>query len=208
LNYFPEKLYDDIGVYLDGYFDLFRAATASVDRRQLQRAADLIAETTVRGGAVFSCGNGGSAAIANHLACDCLKGVRNRSTLRPRVISLSATVELITAIANDIGYDDIFSFQLSSLAKSGDILIAISSSGESPNIAKAINWAKSNGVHTIAMTGFMGGKAAEMADVKLHTDAHNYGVVEDVHQSLMHVLAQYVRHKHLEEPELLGTHKF
>ena len=208
MNYFPEKLYNDIGVYLDGYFDRLRAAAGAIDRSQLQRAADLIEETAARGGMIFSCGNGGSAAIANHLACDCLKGVRNRSTLRPRVTSLSATVELITAIANDIGYDEIFSFQLSSLAKPGDILIAITSSGESPNIVKALGWAKSNGVHTIAMTGFNGGKAAEMAEVKLHIEAHNYGVVEDVHQSLMHILAQYVRHRHLEEPELLGTHKF
>ena len=114
----------------------------------------------------------------------------------------------MTAIANDIGYDEIFSYQLVSLARPGDVLIAITSSGESPNIVKALEAAKASRVRTIAMTGFKGGRAAEMADITLHVDAHNYGVIEDAHQSLMHILAQYVRHRHLEEPHLLGTHKF
>ena len=208
MKYFPEKLYDHIGVYLDGYFDLLRSALVGIDREQLQVAADMIAETVARDGMIFSCGNGGSAAIANHLACDCLKGARNRSTIRPRVTSLSATVEVMTAIANDLGYDEVFAYQLSSLARPGDTLVAISSSGESPNIVKAVDWARRHGVRTIAMTGFHGGKAMDMADVSLHVEAHNYGVVEDAHQALMHTLAQYVRHRHLEEPELIGTHKF
>jgi phosphoheptose isomerase len=208
MKYFPDSLHEHIGNYLDGYLDRLRTGLLTVDREQLEAAADTIADTVRRGGTIFSCGNGGSAAIANHLACDCLKGMRNKSTLEPRVVSLSTAVELITAIANDIGYDDVFRFQLSSLAKTGDVLIAISSSGESPNIVKALDWAASNGVRTIAMTGFNGGMAARMADVRLHIDAHNYGVVEDAHQSLMHILAQYLRHRHLAEPKSLGAHKF
>ena len=121
-----------MGGYLDAYFDLFRAAAAAVARERMQAAADAIIDVVARDGTIFSCGNGGSAAIANHLACDCLKGVRTDTTIKPRVSSLSATVELITAIANDIGYDDIFSYQLSSLAKPGDVLITISSSGRVP----------------------------------------------------------------------------
>jgi phosphoheptose isomerase len=160
------------------------------------------------GGTIYSCGNGGSAAIANHLACDCLKGIRNGSSLMPRVVSLAATVELITAIANDLSYEQIFAFQLSSLAKPGDLLIAISSSGESPNILSALNWAKANGVGSISMTGFAGGQAASLADVNLHVGATNYGVVEDMHQSFMHLLAQYVRHKHLVDATSLGQVKF
>ncbi len=149
-----------------------------------------------------------SAAIANHLSCDCLKGIRSATALRPRVVSLSATVELITAIANDFSYDEVFSFQLSSLAVPGDLLIAISSSGNSPNIIAALNWAKDNGLRTLAMTGFDGGAAAGIADVSLHVRADNYGVIEDVHQSLMHLLAQYVRHKNLIDPATLGAVKF
>jgi D-sedoheptulose 7-phosphate isomerase len=197
-----------MGDYLDAYFDLFRAAADAVARERMQAAADAIIDVVGRNGTIFSCGNGGSAAIANHLACDCLKGVRTDTTIKPRVSSLSATIELITAIANDIGYDEIFSYQLASLAKPGDLLITISSSGESPNIVKAIAWAKDNGLRTISMTGFKGGASAKAADINLHVDAHNYGVVEDIHQSMMHVLAQYVRHKHLSDPKLLGQKKF
>jgi D-sedoheptulose 7-phosphate isomerase len=208
LNYFPEKIYDEAGLYLDDYFDRLHAATATVNRDQMHAAAELIIETVARDGMIFSCGNGGSAAIANHLACDCLKGVRTDTTIRPRVCSLSTTVELITAIANDIGYQEIFSYQLSSLAKAGDILIAITSSGDSPNVVNALTWARDNGMRTIVMSGFKGGKSVELADVKLHVDAHNYGVVEDIHQSLMHALAQYVRHRSLKDPGLLGKKKF
>lgn len=208
MNYFPSRLCVDIGDYLGGYWDQLGSAMLTVDRQQLQAAADLIADTVARNGMIYSCGNGGSAAIANHLACDCVKGARNKTVIRPRVTSLSATIELITAIANDIGYDDVFRFQLSSLAAPGDVLVAISSSGESLNIARALDWASSNGVRTIAMTGFNGGKAVGLADVCLHVNAHNYGIIEDVHQSLMHILAQYLRHRHLSEPEALGTYKF
>ena len=208
MNYFPEKIYDGAGSYLDAYFDRVRLAQASVSREQIQAAAELIEETVARDGMIFSCGNGGSAAIAGHLACDCLKSVRTDTSLRPRVHSLSATVELMTAIANDIGYQEIFSYQLSSMARPGDILIAITSSGDSPNVVSALAWAKENGMRTIAMTGFKGGRSLELADVKLHVDEHNYGVTEDVHQSLMHVLVQYVRHRRLDTPDLLGQKKF
>jgi phosphoheptose isomerase len=208
LTFFPDRTYDTMGGYLDEYFDRLRKAADSVVRDKMQAAADLILETVARGGHIYSCGNGGSAAIANHLACDCLKGVRTDTTIRPRVFSLSTTIELITAIANDIGYDDIFTYQLGSLAKPGDILIAITSSGQSPNIVSALTWAKENGLKTIAMTGFLGGKSAEIADIALHVDAHNYGVIEDIHQSMMHALAQYMRHRRLADPSVLGQKKF
>lgn len=208
MTYFPETMYESVGSYLDEYFDQIRLAAASVSRVQMAAAADLIVETVARDGIIFSCGNGGSAAIANHLACDCLKGVRTDTTIRPRVSSLAATIELITAIANDISFDDIFSFQLASLARRGDVLIAISSSGESRNIVNALTWARHNGIRTIALTGFTGGKAASVAEIHLHVDAHNYGIVEDIHQSLMHTLAQYVRHRHLAEGHILGQKKF
>jgi D-sedoheptulose 7-phosphate isomerase len=208
LTLFPDKIYSTMGEYLDDYFDRMRAAAASVARDRMEAAAELIMETIERDAVIYSCGNGGSAAIANHLACDCLKGARTDTTIRPRVHSLSATIELITAIANDIGYDDIFSYQLASLARPGDLLIAVTSSGQSPNVVSALTWAKRNGLRTIAMTGFMGGKSADVADIALHVDAHNYGVIEDIHQSMMHALAQYTRHRRLADPGLLGQKKF
>lgn len=205
---FPDQPFEQAADYADAYFARLAEAAASVDRAALDRAAELIAETAHAGRRIYSCGNGGSAAIANHLVCDCLKGIRNESTLRPEVVSLSTTIELVTAIGNDLGYDQIFSYQLDSLGKPGDLLMAISSSGNSPNIAAAIEAAKAIGMTVIAMTGFDGGAAARMADVSLHVRADNYGLVEDVHQALMHLLAQFVRQRHLTDPSAIGRIKF
>jgi D-sedoheptulose 7-phosphate isomerase/D-glycero-D-manno-heptose 1,7-bisphosphate phosphatase len=142
---------------------------------------------------VFSAGNGGSASIANHFQCDHVKGVRGGTGLLTRVQSLSTNVEILSAIANDVSYDRVFDFQLESLARPGDVLVAISSSGRSPNIVRALEWCAENGVQTVALTGFTGGRSRELATVSIHVDCSNYGVVEDAHQACMHLLAQYVR---------------
>jgi len=205
---FPAKQIRHASTYADAYFDHLAAATATVDRQALNAAAQAIAATARQGRLIHSCGNGGSAAIANHLVCDCMKGIRTDSTIKPKVVSLSATIEIITAIGNDIGYEQIFRYQLESLASPGDMLMVISSSGNSPNILQALEWAKGHGVTSIAMTGFDGGKAAALADISLHVAAENYGIVEDVHQSLMHLLAQFVRQQHIADPALLGSIKF
>ena len=113
---------------------------------------------------MFACGNGGSASIANHLQCDHVKGVRNGTDLTTRVFSLSTNIELFSAIANDLGYDMVFEYQLQSLARPGDVLVAVSSSGRSPNIVRALEWANAHGMRTIALTGFSGGPARELAD--------------------------------------------
>jgi phosphoheptose isomerase len=117
-------------------------------------------------------------------------------------------VELITAIANDIGVEEMFAYQVGSLGKPGDVLISISSSGASPNIVEALKRAKGMGMHTIAMSGFQGGASRRVADISLHVAAENYGVVEDAHQSLMHILAQYLRQAHIDDVSKLGKIKF
>jgi len=196
---FPDKSYSDAGSFADAYFALAERAAASVDRRRLQQAADILTGVHLRGGMIYSCGNGGSAAIANHLVCDHCKAVQSDTALTPRIYSLSATIEIMTAVSNDLSYDEVFVYQLRSLAKPGDALVSISSGGDSENIVRAASWAKDHEVAVIAMTGFSGGRSAALADVNLHVDAHNYGVVEDVHQSLMHILAQYIRQAHMDE---------
>ena len=208
MTFFPERLYEDGGAYAGRYFELLGQAYTTVDAAAVASAGKLLIETAAAGRVIFSCGNGGSAAIANHLVCDCMKGVRSNTSLKPKVNSLSATIELITAIVNDIGVEQMFSYQLESMAAEGDVLVAISSSGSSPNIIAALNQARAMNVRTIAMTGFSGGEAAKLADISLHVDAQNYGVVEDTHQSLMHILAQYMRHANLDAPETLGSLKF
>jgi D-sedoheptulose 7-phosphate isomerase len=204
---FPQEIYAQAGDYLAAYRQALSDAWQSVDQDAANRAADLL-ETAFSGGhTVFACGNGGSAAIANHLLCDFLKGVQTDTKLRPRVISLANSIELITAIANDIAYEEIFAYQLRTLARAGDVLITISASGNSENIVRAVRWAHDNGVGSIALTGFDGGRSAGLADVNLHVQASNYGIVEDVHQSLMHILAQYMR-QHAMPPGATPTHRF
>ena len=204
---FPEEIYAQAGDYLGGYRQALSDAWQSVDQDAANRAADLL-ETAISGGqTVFACGNGGSAAISNHLLCDFLKGVQTDTPLRPRVISLANSIELITAIANDIAYEDVFAYQLRTLARPGDVLITISASGNSENIVRAVRWARDNSVGSIALTGFDGGRSAGLADVNLHVEASNYGIVEDVHQSLMHILAQYMR-QHAMPPGTIPQRRF
>jgi phosphoheptose isomerase len=168
-------------------------AAVGVDRKQLTKAGEVLVAALERDATIYTCGNGGSAAIANHLVCDHQKGIQNNTHYRPKVVSLSSNIELITAIGNDISFSDIFLYPLRTAARKGDLLITISSSGDSENIVRAITWANQNGIDTIAFTGFFGGRSSLIADVNLHVPAHNYGVVEDIHQSFMHILAQYAR---------------
>lgn len=208
MSLFPDQPFSGADTFADAYFDEVHKAQASVSRQALREADAVLREAIENGANIFSCGNGGSAAISNHLLCDCLKGVQGGTSLRPRVHTLSSSVELITAIANDIGVEEIFALPLASLGRQGDVLVVISSSGASPNIIRAIEVAKGLGMRTIAMTGFEGGQAAKLADVSLHVDAANYGVIEDVHQSLMHILAQNLRQAHLTDPTQIGQIRF
>jgi D-sedoheptulose 7-phosphate isomerase len=205
--HFPNDGYADAAAFADAYFDTLKQAAETVDRSRILAAAQLLEETHRRRGSVFACGNGGSAAIANHLACDHCKSVAVDTSLRPSVISLSANVEIITAIANDISFGDIFAYQLRALARPSDVLVTVSSSGDSDNVVHAAEWARANGVTVIAMTGFTGGRLAKAADVNLHVAAENYGIIEDTHQALMHILAQWLRMAHM-DPALIPQRRF
>ena len=196
---FPEKRYDDGRSFASDYLARLREASASVDLAAIESAAAVLTQVHSQHGIIYSCGNGGSASIANHLVCDHCKGVQSDTRLRPRIYSLSSNIEIVTAVANDISYNEIFVYQLSSLARAGDALLAISSSGDSENIVRASLWARENGIPVIAMTGFSGGRSAVIADVSLHVEADNYGIIEDVHQSLMHILAQHIRQTHMDQ---------
>jgi phosphoheptose isomerase len=204
---FPERRFDEARDYADAYFAEVARAVASVDCESLDEAARVLQGVHAQGGTVFSCGNGGSASIANHLVCDHCKAVQTDTSLRPRICSLSSNIEIMTAISNDLSYDEVFVYQLRTLAMPHDALITISSSGDSENICRAACWAGDNGLSVISMTGFQGGRSATLADVNLHVEAHNYGVIEDVHQSIMHILAQYLRQAHMSE-ELIPHRKF
>jgi D-sedoheptulose 7-phosphate isomerase/D-glycero-D-manno-heptose 1,7-bisphosphate phosphatase len=190
---FPRRQYRDGGTFGSAYAGELARAFGLIDMAEVARAAELLNEAYDRDACVFACGNGGSASIANHLQCDHVKGIGNGTDLATRVFSLSTNIELFSAIANDIGYDAVFEHQLQSLARTGDVLVAVSSSGRSPNIVRALEWANGHGMHTIALTGFSGGAARELASVSVHVRSDNYGIIEDAHQACMHLLAQYVR---------------
>jgi phosphoheptose isomerase len=202
---FPAVLYDSAASYFEAYIDEMAQAWKTIDLAEFGRAAAMLTDAYLRGARVFSCGNGGSASIANHLVCDHTKGVRTKTDLVPRVGSLSNNVELLTAIANDLAYEDVFAFQLESQASPGDVLVAISSSGRSANIVRALTWARDNGLHTVAITGFEGGAARTLADAAIHFECTNYGIVEDLHQAVMHALAQFIRQSRMTAETISAT---
>ncbi len=190
---FPDRKYADIGTLADDYFARLAAAAVSVDRGRLAEAARILEDAYREGGTLYACGNGGSAAIADSFVCDHAKLIQTDTNLVPKVVSLVASTAMVTALANDLSYDDVFVYQLRTMASLGDVLLTISASGDSENVVRAGQWARENGLSVIALTGFSGGRTAELATVNLHVEGDNYGVVEDVHQSLMHLLAQFIR---------------
>jgi len=202
---FPMAPYASAVSYFDAYAEEMSRAAKTIEPEALNRAAAVLLEAYTLGTRMFSCGNGGSASIANHVQCDHVKGVRTATDLAPQVMSLSANVELLTAIANDIGYENVFVYQLQSQSGPGDVLMAVSSSGRSPNIVHALTWARDHGLRTIAVTGFDGGAARAVAEVSIHVDCTNYGIVEDLHQAIMHALAQYIRHSRMDADAIQAT---
>ena len=183
---------ETIAAHVKGYADALSSALLSIDWHQLNLAIAEIESVRMRRARLWVAGNGGSAAIADHLLCDWVKGTFTPSQTPIHVHSLVSDTALLTACANDFGYDASFSRQIEMQAQPGDVLICISSSGNSANILAALRKASSMGLKTIALTGFGGGELARLADISLHVAAHNYGVVEDCHQILMHNIAQYI----------------
>lgn len=145
-----------------------------------------------RGATIFFIGNGGSAATASHFANDLSIGVGDYQNPF-RALSLSDNLAIITAIGNDFGYEDIFSRQLQIMAKDGDMVVAISASGNSPNLIKALDYANSINMTTVAITAFDGGRMKTMADIGVHvpTDPREYGPAEDAHMILDHLVSSY-----------------
>ena len=204
---FPDEKFADIASFADAYFNELATASASVDREKLVEAADILEQTYRRKNTLYVCGNGGSAAISGTFVCDHSKLVQTDTDLTAKVISLADNMSMVTAISNDLSYDDIFLYQLQTLAGPGDTLLTISASGDSENVVRAAAWARENGMAVVSFTGFNGGRTAELASVNLHVTADNYGVIEDVHQSLMHLLAQYIRLKQM-PLELIAARNF
>ncbi len=170
--------------YLNCVIDAIR----SVDPREVENLSALIESRWTSGRFVFIAGNGGSGANASHLCEDLAKCTLRdlAGQRRLRVLSLTDNTPWITAVANDIGYHDVFAEQLRNLASPGDLLIAISGSGNSPNILNAVEWATAHDVEVVGLTGFGGGKLKQQAGHNVHVPIDDMGIVESVHMTVFH----------------------
>jgi D-sedoheptulose 7-phosphate isomerase len=163
-----------------------------LDTRQIEKLADLLYQCYEQGRFVFICGNGGSGANASHFCEDLGKGTLRREDFendqrkRLKVLSLTDNTPYILAWANDEGFDRIFVEQLKNLASPGDLLIAISGSGNSPNVLRAVEWANRHGLTTFGCTGFNGGKLRQLAHYHFHVPMDDMGIVESIHLTVFH----------------------
>lgn len=160
---------------------------------ELAQALEIFEQALVKRNQVFVVGNGGSASTASHMVNDFMKGVAKDGGRGLRVICLSDSVAVITAIANDQEYTEIFSGQLAELAQADDVLVVFSGSGNSPNIVRAAIEARKLKMTTVAFLGMGGGRVAQLADVSVVVPSDEYGPVEDVHLAFNHLATSYLR---------------
>lgn len=182
----------DLQTFVDDYYTHFSRAVTAFDKGPIAEVLAVLDRVTEAGGTLWLAGNGGSAGIADHAVCDISKGTFREGHKPLRAVSLAADGPLLTALGNDVSYDAVFSEPLKYYLKDEDALLVVSSSGNSQNVVQAVEAAKAQGVPTIAFTGFSGGRLKELADICVHVDVNNYGIVEDIHMSLIHVLTQYI----------------
>ena len=187
--------------FISGYADTVCAVLRGLDPAQFQTMIRILAEAYRGDRQVFIAGNGGSAGTANHFVCDLGKNaVRGEGKRRFRILSVSDNIEKITAIGNDIAFEEVFRFQLENLMRPGDALIAVSASGNSPNIVRACEFARSLGAPVIALAGLDGGKMKALADACLVAPLTSYEQIEDIHLAILHMTVCYFK----EHQELLG----
>ena len=184
--------------WLQNYIAAQHRALESVDLNGIERLTRSIQSTWKNNAQVFAIGNGGSAANASHFATDLGKCSSDVLPRRVRILSLTDNTAWITALGNDYSYEDCFLRQLTNFANPGDLLIAASVSGNSPNLLKAFEWARQNGVQTAALVGAKRGRLAELADQVLVVGDTHYGRVEDVQMHILHMLC----YAFVELPEL------
>ncbi|MEI9917323.1 MAG: SIS domain-containing protein [Bacteroidota bacterium] len=176
---------DFVNKYIDGQVSALKSIPAS----QVANLVLLFRKALDEDRQIFVCGNGGSAANASHFVTDLGKGSSDKTYRRFRCMSLNDNVSWLTALGNDYDYSEIFSRQLMNLAKPGDLLMVMSVSGNSPNLVKAVDWAKLNGCSSIALVGGKKGRLAEIADHVVVIDDAHYGRVEDAHMGICHMIA-------------------
>ena len=181
------------------YIDELRNAVDGLPRERLEALGEMLYRAYCNEKQVFVIGNGGSASTATHMAADLAKNTIGANMRRFRVLSLNDNTATLTALANDLGYENVFSEQLKNLVRAGDLLIVLSGSGKSPNVINAIKSAQESCAEVVAVLGFAGGEAVELADLSIIVPSNHYGVIEDVHLVINHILVDYFKGRLAEE---------
>src|SRR5450432_4061062 len=181
-----------------GFPQLYKAdvlqAIETIDLDKVGQAIDILIRARDEGRRIFVCGNGGSASTASHFVCDMAKGASYGRTSRFRIMALTDSLPTITAYSNDVSYESVFVEQLKNFAEPGDVLIAISGSGNSPNVLRAVEYANSIGCRTIALAGRDGGKLGPLAQLNIQASNPHMGRIEDVDLGVMHMIGYYFMH--------------
>jgi len=189
----------DAETFAQGYVRALTASLQSVDLGKVTSIIEILWKAYENDRQIFFLGNGGSAASASHIVTDLTKGAlghRGDAPARPvRAISLTDNLALMSAWANDVGYDSVFLGQLRTYLRPEDVVVAISASGNSENVLRAIRFAREAGATTIGLAGFGGGKLAKLTNPCIVVDSNHYGVVEDVHMQLGHIICYYFRQR-------------
>ncbi len=171
------------------YISDLQKVLSLLDTAKVDQAISWFRETRDGGGTIYLCGNGGSAASVSHIACDIVKGASYQREKKFRVMALTDNLATITAYANDVSYSDVFVEPLKNFATPKDLVVAVSGSGNSPNVVKALEYARTVPCRTIAFTGRDGGKLAPLGDLNLHVAEQHMGRIEDAHMMMLHTIA-------------------
>jgi D-sedoheptulose 7-phosphate isomerase len=174
--------------FASDYKNALVAALETIDLAKVEEAIRWFEEARDTGASVFTCGNGGSASTASHFVCDMLKGASFGKAKRFRIQALNDTMPTVTAYANDVSYDAVFVEQLKNFARPGDLVMAISGSGNSPNVLRAMEYANSIGCRSLALTGRDGGKLGAMAQLNIQVLEPHMGRIEDGHHIVCHMI--------------------
>lgn len=192
-------LCNSIKSYAKAYIEDIKSSLDTLDLNSIERIVDVLWAAYLNDKQIFIMGNGGSASTSSHIACDLGKGTIVEGKKRLRSICLNDNIALVTALSNDLSYDDIFKEQLTNLINPDDVVIAITASGNSSNILRAVEYAGENRAETIGLTGFDGGKLVSMVNECIIVSSENYGQTEDIHLVLGHMIAQSLKHRLINE---------
>jgi D-sedoheptulose 7-phosphate isomerase len=185
--------------HINDYLKRLSATLEQIPTKQIAAMGETLYRAYRDDKQVFIIGNGGSASTASHMAADLSKNTIRENMHRFRILSLNDNIPLITALANDIGYESIFIEQLKNLIQVGDVLVVISGSGNSANVVNAAEYAQRQRAEVVAMLGFDGGQVGRLADLSIAIDSADYGVVEDAHLIINHILVEYFRKRFADE---------